>query len=131
MAQAFALARRGLGTTWPNPSVGCVVVGGFRRIVGRGVTRTWRTPHAEAVTPTGPALPLPTQPLLCDALSHVPMRAGEPPAPTPFACRAAPSACRRSAMDDPDPRTASHGAARLRAAGIEVTEGVLQMKPAR
>ena len=25
-ARALALARRGLGNTWPNPSVGCVVV---------------------------------------------------------------------------------------------------------
>ena len=26
MRQALALARRGLGRTWPNPSVGCVIV---------------------------------------------------------------------------------------------------------
>jgi diaminohydroxyphosphoribosylaminopyrimidine deaminase/5-amino-6-(5-phosphoribosylamino)uracil reductase len=26
MRAALALARRGLGTTWPNPSVGCVIV---------------------------------------------------------------------------------------------------------
>ena len=26
MRSALALARRGLGNTWPNPSVGCVVV---------------------------------------------------------------------------------------------------------
>ena len=49
MAQALALARRGLGTTWPNPSVGCVVVGASGEIVGRGVTAPGGRPHAEAV----------------------------------------------------------------------------------
>ncbi|MGB6969007.1 MAG: riboflavin biosynthesis protein RibD, partial [Methyloceanibacter sp.] len=38
MAQALALARRGLGTAWPNPSVGCVIVGAGGDIVGRGHT---------------------------------------------------------------------------------------------
>ena len=49
MAQALALARRGLGTTWPNPSVGCVVVSAADEIVGRGVTAPGGRPHAEAV----------------------------------------------------------------------------------
>ncbi|MGA7374618.1 MAG: deaminase, partial [Methyloceanibacter sp.] len=49
MAQALALARRGLGTTWPNPSVGCVVVSATGEIVGRGVTAPGGRPHAEAV----------------------------------------------------------------------------------
>jgi diaminohydroxyphosphoribosylaminopyrimidine deaminase/5-amino-6-(5-phosphoribosylamino)uracil reductase len=26
MRAALALARRGLGNTWPNPAVGCVIV---------------------------------------------------------------------------------------------------------
>ena len=41
MALALALGRRGLGQTWPNPSVGAVVVrdeGDAAIIVGRGVT---------------------------------------------------------------------------------------------
>src|SRR3974377_901864 len=49
MAQALALARRGLGTTWPNPSVGCVVVSATGEIVGRGFTAPGGRPHAEAV----------------------------------------------------------------------------------
>ena len=34
MHAALALARRGLGTTWPNPSVGCVLVN-EGRVVGK------------------------------------------------------------------------------------------------
>lgn len=53
MRLALALGRRGLGTTWPNPSVGAVVVEpGTGRILGtaataRGDARTgslWRWP---------------------------------------------------------------------------------------
>ena len=41
MRLALALGRRNLGRTWPNPSVGAVVVAGepgAERIVGQGVT---------------------------------------------------------------------------------------------
>ena len=41
MRFALALGRRNLGRTWPNPSVGAVVVAGepgSERIVGQGVT---------------------------------------------------------------------------------------------
>ena len=46
MRAALALARRGLGNTWPNPSVGCVVVKDGR-VVGRAVTAPGGRPHAE------------------------------------------------------------------------------------
>src|ERR1700681_997849 len=46
MRAALALARRGLGTTWPNPSVGCVLVR-EGRVVGRGYTGSGGRPHAE------------------------------------------------------------------------------------
>src|SRR3982750_337680 len=46
MQAALALARRGLGTTWPNPSVGCVIVCDGR-VVGRGTTAPGGRPHAE------------------------------------------------------------------------------------
>src|SRR6476661_7159256 len=46
MRSALALARRGVGNTWPNPSVGCVVVNGGR-VVGRAVTAPGGRPHAE------------------------------------------------------------------------------------
>src|SRR6201992_1276405 len=46
MRAALALARRGLGTTWPNPAVGCVIVKDGR-VVGRGWTQPGGRPHAE------------------------------------------------------------------------------------
>src|ERR1700675_3312335 len=46
MRGAFALARRGLGRTWPNPAVGCVLVK-EGRVVGRGWTQPGGRPHAE------------------------------------------------------------------------------------
>src|SRR5438477_8619441 len=46
MRSALALARRGLGNTWPNPAVGCVVVKDGR-VVGRAVTAAGGRPHAE------------------------------------------------------------------------------------
>ncbi|MCS5608577.1 MAG: riboflavin biosynthesis protein RibD, partial [Alphaproteobacteria bacterium] len=38
LSLALALARRGLGNVWPNPSVGCVIVRDGL-IVGRGWTQ--------------------------------------------------------------------------------------------
>ena len=46
MRSALALARRGIGNTWPNPSVGCVIVQDGR-VVGRAVTAPGGRPHAE------------------------------------------------------------------------------------
>src|SRR6478672_10225916 len=46
MAAALSVARRGLGNTWPNPAVGCVLVRDGR-VVGRGWTQPGGRPHAE------------------------------------------------------------------------------------
>jgi diaminohydroxyphosphoribosylaminopyrimidine deaminase / 5-amino-6-(5-phosphoribosylamino)uracil reductase len=46
MDSALNLARRGLGNTWPNPTVGCVIVKN-NRVVGRGWTLPGGRPHAE------------------------------------------------------------------------------------
>ncbi|MEC7205628.1 MAG: bifunctional diaminohydroxyphosphoribosylaminopyrimidine deaminase/5-amino-6-(5-phosphoribosylamino)uracil reductase RibD, partial [Pseudomonadota bacterium] len=47
MRVALTLARRGLGNVWPNPAVGCVLVGVDGLIVGRGWTQPGGRPHAE------------------------------------------------------------------------------------
>ncbi len=47
MRAALALAARGLGRTWPNPAVGCVLVRDGV-VVGRGWTQLGGRPHAEA-----------------------------------------------------------------------------------
>jgi diaminohydroxyphosphoribosylaminopyrimidine deaminase/5-amino-6-(5-phosphoribosylamino)uracil reductase len=46
MGLALRLAEDGLGRTWPNPSVGCVIVRGGE-IIGRGRTANGGRPHAE------------------------------------------------------------------------------------
>src|SRR5689334_9055162 len=52
MRAALALAGRALGTTWPNPAVGCVLVkdgDAGPRVIARGATAPGGRPHAEAV----------------------------------------------------------------------------------
>src|SRR5918997_4344126 len=52
MRLALALGERNLGLTWPNPSVGAVVVGladGQPVIIAQGVTQAGGRPHAERV----------------------------------------------------------------------------------
>lgn len=122
MAQALALARRGLGTTWPNPSVGCVVVSAANEIVGRGVTAPGGRPHAEAVAlqRAGVAATGATLYVTLEPCAHEGRGA---------ACSDSIVAIRPKrvvvAMGDPDPRTSGDGIARLRSAGIVVTMGVL------
>ncbi|MBA4418383.1 MAG: bifunctional diaminohydroxyphosphoribosylaminopyrimidine deaminase/5-amino-6-(5-phosphoribosylamino)uracil reductase RibD [Syntrophus sp. (in: bacteria)] len=48
MRMALSLARRGLGTTSPNPMVGAVLVKG-KRIVGKGYHKKAGFPHAEVI----------------------------------------------------------------------------------
>jgi diaminohydroxyphosphoribosylaminopyrimidine deaminase / 5-amino-6-(5-phosphoribosylamino)uracil reductase len=122
MAQALALARRGLGTTWPNPSVGCVVVSATGEIVGRGVTAPGGRPHAEAVAlqRAGRAAADATLYVTLEPCAHE----GRGAACADVIVAAGPARV-VVAMGDPDPRTAGHGLARLRAASIEVAEGVL------
>ena len=48
MDLAINLGRRGLGQSWPNPSVGCVIVNNGK-IVGQGNTGLDGVPHAETI----------------------------------------------------------------------------------
>lgn len=122
MRAALALARRGLGQTAPNPSVGCVITQSGR-VVGRGFTSPSGRPHAEVnalamageqarggtayvtLEPcsfTGKSGPC-TQALVSAGISRVVVGAR-----------------------DPHPSVNGAGLAQLRAAGLSVTEGVLQ-----
>jgi diaminohydroxyphosphoribosylaminopyrimidine deaminase/5-amino-6-(5-phosphoribosylamino)uracil reductase len=49
MRRAIALSAFGLGTTSPNPPVGCVVLGEDGRLVGQGFHRRKGGQHAEAL----------------------------------------------------------------------------------
>ncbi|WBU58343.1 bifunctional diaminohydroxyphosphoribosylaminopyrimidine deaminase/5-amino-6-(5-phosphoribosylamino)uracil reductase RibD [Paracoccus sediminicola] len=120
MDHALRLARRGLGNTWPNPSVGCVLVRDGR-VVGRGWTQPGGRPHAErmALAQAGTAARGATAYVTLEPCAHH----GRTP---PCAEALAASGVTRvvSALTDPDPRVAGRGHAILREAGIEVTEGV-------
>ncbi|GGO28951.1 riboflavin biosynthesis protein RibD [Gemmobacter aquaticus] len=124
MRTALALAARGLGNTWPNPAVGCVIVtrGPFGdRIVGRGWTQPGGRPHAErrALDQAGPLARGATAYVTLEPCAHH----GHTP-PCAEGLIEAGVARVVTALTDPDPRVAGRGHQMLRAAGIEVIEGV-------
>ncbi len=121
MAHALRLAARGLGRTWPNPAVGCVIVQGTR-IVGRGWTQPGGRPHAEqrALDQAGRLAAGATAYVTLEPCAHH----GQTP-PCAEALIAAGIARVVSAATDPDPRVQGRGHAMLRGAGIAVTEGVM------
>ncbi len=122
MRAALALARRGLGVTWPNPSVGCVVLGADGRVVGRGRTADGGRPHAEAVAlaMAGAGARSGSAFVTLEPCSHV---GGTPPCADALVAAGVVRVV--VGCGDPDPRVSGRGVARLRAAGVEVVEGVL------
>jgi diaminohydroxyphosphoribosylaminopyrimidine deaminase / 5-amino-6-(5-phosphoribosylamino)uracil reductase len=122
MAHALRLAARGLGNVWPNPAVGCVLVRDDS-IVGRGWTQPGGRPHAEvrALQQAGSLAGGATAYVTLEPCAHH----GQTP-PCAEALIAARVARVVTALTDPDPRVSGRGHAMLRAAGIAVTEGVLQ-----
>ncbi|MDX9740497.1 MAG: bifunctional diaminohydroxyphosphoribosylaminopyrimidine deaminase/5-amino-6-(5-phosphoribosylamino)uracil reductase RibD [Gammaproteobacteria bacterium] len=126
MARAIALAARGLHTTDPNPRVGCVLVRDGR-IVGEGWHERAGGPHAEqmALQAAGSQARGATA-----YVSLEPCRHWGRTAPCAEALIGAGVARVVAAMQDPDPRTAGGGLAALRAAGIEVSCGLLEKEAA-
>ena len=120
MDHALALAARGLGNTWPNPAVGCVIVKAGR-VLGRGWTQAGGRPHAEtlALAQAGDAARGATAYVTLEPCAHH----GRTP-PCAEALVAAGVARVVTALTDPDPRVTGRGHAILRTAGIEVAEGV-------
>lgn len=124
MAQAMRLARRGLGATWPNPSVGAVLVrpGDPPEIVSRGWTGVGGAPHGEtiAIEKAGAAASGTTLYVTLEPCSHH----GRTPPCVDAVIRAGIGRV-VVAIEDPDPRVAGRGLARLREAGVEVETGLL------
>ena len=121
MGAALALASRGAGQTFPNPSVGCVIIKAGR-VVGRGCTQGGGRPHAEAMAlaEAGDAARGATAYVTLEPCAHV-----SPRGPACANSLVAAGAARVViAAHDPDPRTDGDGVARLRAAGVAVTTGV-------
>ncbi len=122
MKIALAMARRGLGTTAPNPSVGAVIVDDGGGLLGRGWTQPGGRPHAEveALARAGTKARGATLYVTLEPCSHT----GKSP---PCADAVIKAGIKRvvCALGDPDTRVAGRGFAKLRAAGIEVVENVL------
>jgi diaminohydroxyphosphoribosylaminopyrimidine deaminase / 5-amino-6-(5-phosphoribosylamino)uracil reductase len=122
MQAALALARRGLGTTWPNPSIGCVIVRDGR-VVGRGRTAPGGRPHAEpvALAMAGEQAKGATAYVTLEPCCHW----GRSPPCTDALIAAGVSRVVVGATD-PDPRVNGQGLAKLKAAGIVVETGILE-----
>ena len=122
MAHALRLAERGLYTTTPNPRVGCVLVRDGR-IVGEGWHERAGEAHAEvaALKRAGELAAGATAYVSLEPCSHHGRTA-----PCTDALIAAKVTRVVAAMQDPNPRVAGSGLARLRAAGIVTQAGILE-----
>jgi len=122
MRQALELAERGLYTTTPNPRVGCVIVKDGA-VVASGWHEKAGMPHAEALAlkAAGERARGATLYVNLEPCSHH----GRTP-PCADAIVAAGIGRVVSAMQDPNPKIAGAGFAKLRAAGIEVENGLME-----
>ena len=122
MARAIALAKQGLYTTNPNPRVGCVIVKDGK-IVGEGYHRKAGEGHAEvnALAMAGEQAKGATAYVTLEPCSHF----GRTPPCSDGLINAGIThlVC---AMKDPNPQVSGQGFAKLAAAGIDVTLGILE-----
>jgi diaminohydroxyphosphoribosylaminopyrimidine deaminase/5-amino-6-(5-phosphoribosylamino)uracil reductase len=124
MARALELAR--LGDPSPNPHVGCLIADGAQ-ILGEGFHQTAGHDHAEvaaikaASSTQGKSLYVTLEP--CNHVGKTP----------PCVDAIISAGIRRVVIGtrDPNPRVEGGGAERLRAAGIEVVEGVMEVEAAK
>ncbi|MFE9932941.1 bifunctional diaminohydroxyphosphoribosylaminopyrimidine deaminase/5-amino-6-(5-phosphoribosylamino)uracil reductase RibD [Streptomyces sp. NPDC005533] len=122
MRRAIELAARGLGSTSPNPVVGCVITDACGTVVGEGWHERAGGPHAEvnALRAAGDAARGATAYVTLEPCNHT-GRTG----PCARALVEAGVARVVYAVSDPNPQ-ASGGAATLRAAGIATEAGFLE-----
>lgn len=120
MRRALELARS--HRPHPNPRVGAVLVGPDGEIIGEGAHEAMGKPHAEAIAlneagdaARGSTLYVTLEP--CNHRGHTP--------PCVEAIVASGVSRVVVGTEDPDPRVSGSGVEALRAAGIEVTQGVL------
>src|SRR6202051_3819234 len=120
MRRALDLARAGIGLVSPNPAVGAVVVDSSGKEVGNGTHIYDGVKHAEvlALEQAGGRARGATLYLNLEPCSHQ-GRTG-PCADAVIAAGISRVVC---AMQDPNPRVAGQGFAKLRAAGIKVEVG--------
>ena len=124
MALAARIGAAARGTTAPNPNIGCLIVSADGTIVGEGATAPGGRPHAEAValaTARGEARGA-TLVTTLEPCNHPSLRG---PTCADLVLEAG-IARVVAAIEDPDPRTAGQGLARLRAGGIAVEVGAAE-----
>jgi len=127
MSEALALAQSTLYVPTPNPRVGCLIVRGDQ-VIGKGVTQKVGDAHAEVMalrdakskqhTVEGATVYVTLEPC-----SHY----GRTPPCTSALIQAKPARVVIGHVD-PNPAVAGRGIEQLRAAGVEVTVGVLPMQ---
>ena len=125
MHEALALAEQSFGLTEPNPRVGCVIVAPDGRVIGRGRTQEAGGPHAEVMALRDAAA---RGEIVHGATAYVTLEPCAHHGRTPPCCDALIEARLGRvvmALEDPFPQVAGQGAARLRAAGIAVEQGLL------
>ena len=123
MHEALALALQAIGLSEPNPRVGCVIVAPNGQVIGRGHTQQAGGPHAEVMAlrdaaAQGHGVRGATVVVTLEPCAHQ--------GRTPPCCDALVAAGVQRvvlALQDPNPLVAGRGAARLRAAGIQVAVG--------
>lgn len=121
MAEAARLGAAARGSTAPNPNVGCLIVAAHGEIVGEGATAPGGRPHAEAIALSlaGERSAGATLYTTLEPCNHISPRG---PTCTDLILASGITSV-VAAIEDPDPRTAGAGLARLRDAGIEVRLG--------
>ena len=122
MRTALQLAQRNLGITWPNPSVGALIVRDGQ-IIAQGITAKGGRPHAEtqALKDAGEKARGATMYVTLEPCSHQ----GQ----TPPCTHAIIDAGIRTVIiscKDTNPLVSGKGIALLHAAGIEIIEGVCE-----
>lgn len=127
MRLALHLAAKGMFITSPNPRVGCVIVRGGE-VIGEGFTQPAGQAHAEVqalrdAAARGKEVRGATAYVTLEPCSHY----GRTP-PCADALIAAGLARVVAAISDPNPLVAGQGMAKLQAAGIETTCGVLEQE---
>lgn len=127
MSRALQIAKNAEGRTSPNPMVGAVVVR-EGRIISEGWHRKAGTPHAEvhALDAAGELAKNSALYVTLEPCSHF----GRTP---PCANKIVESGIKRVvvAIRDPNPKVSGRGIEILKAAGISVTEGILQDEAAK
>jgi diaminohydroxyphosphoribosylaminopyrimidine deaminase / 5-amino-6-(5-phosphoribosylamino)uracil reductase len=124
MEHALALARKGIGLASPNPTVGCVIVRDGE-IIGEGFHEYDRRDHAEiaALKAAGERARGATLYVTLEPCNYT-GRTG----PCAEAILAAGISRVVAAMEDPNPKVAGSGFARLREAGVEVIAGMCEQE---